>query len=200
MFTQTVQAYKLFCTKDGLLFPLYVDHRTPLEVGVWLEAKPGPLTPQGKVRSKIGPLAYRPGWHASEFPAATHIGTGGGKGKPRYRPDWHVWALVELPDEVDWQSEANQRARRYRNSTKRIASTAHITDQVPIGGFYRYKTNPNMLGAWLISGNMKILRTLSDAEVAFINRVHGVEDLPRRNHGQRHQRSNTHPERLHGTV
>jgi hypothetical protein len=56
---------------------------------------------------------------------------------------------------------------------------AHITDQVPLGGFYRYKTNPNMTGNWLIGGNMKVNRVLPDEEVKAINDAAGTADLPR---------------------
>jgi hypothetical protein len=56
---------------------------------------------------------------------------------------------------------------------------AHITDQVPFGGFYRYKTNPNMTGNWLIGGNMKVNRVLPDEEVKAINDAAGTADLPR---------------------
>jgi hypothetical protein len=180
MYTKTIEAYKLFTLREGALFPLYVDHKTPLPEGVWLEAQPGKRNSSGKVISKIGPLAYRPGWHASEFPAATHIGVQRDmKGRPQYRPAWHVWARVELPDEVDWQSIANGRARHYKASKAIVPSTAHITDVVPYGGYYRYKTNANMLGAWLISGNMRILEVLSDEQVKEINDAAGVADLPR---------------------
>jgi hypothetical protein len=180
VYSKTIRAYKLFSTKDGLLFPLYVDHRTPLPLNQWLKAEPGKRNANGKVISKIGPLAYRPGWHASEYPAAIHIGTDkDAKGRPRYRPAWHVWGLVELPDDVNWQDVADGRARRYRGTGEIVRSTAHITDVVPYGGHYRYKTNPNALGAWIISGNMKILSVLSDDEVKAINDAAGVADLPR---------------------
>jgi hypothetical protein len=56
---------------------------------------------------------------------------------------------------------------------------AHITDQLPVGGHYRYKTNPNMTGNWLIGGSMKVNKILTDAEVAKINKAHGLADLPR---------------------
>jgi hypothetical protein len=61
-----------------------------------------------------------------------------------------------------------------------VPRTAHITDQVPLGGFYRYKTNSNMTGSWLIGGSMKVVRLLGDAEVERLNReINGAADLPR---------------------
>lgn len=61
-----------------------------------------------------------------------------------------------------------------------VPKTAHITDQVPFGGHYRYKTNNNMLGNWLISGSIKVVKVLSQEEVEKINKSFGVEDLPRK--------------------
>jgi hypothetical protein len=171
---KTVKAYKLFRTKgDGKLYPLFVNAEKPVPMGEWLEAEEGPQgKAQGKVKSKLGDLAYRPGWHAGDLPMATHIG---GKSdpslkKPDYRPDNHVWAEVEMAADKDWQSVADSRGKGVK---------AHITDQVPFGGFYRYKTNPNMTGNWLIGGNMKVNRVLPDEEVNAINDAAGTADLPR---------------------
>lgn len=171
---KTVKAYKLFRTKgDGKLYPLFVNADKPVPMGEWLEAEEGPQgKAQGKVKSKLGDLAYRPGWHAGDLPMATHIG---GKSdpslkKPDYRPDNHVWAEVEMAADKDWQSVADSRGKGVK---------AHITDQVPLGGFYRYKTNPNMTGNWLIGGNMKVNRVLPDEEVKAINDQAGTADLPR---------------------
>ena len=70
--------YKLFKVKasqKGKLFPLYVlaDKETP--IGVWLKAEEGTKSSDGShVKSKLGDLCYRPGWHLSDYPLATHIG------------------------------------------------------------------------------------------------------------------------------
>jgi hypothetical protein len=180
---QSVKAYKLFRTKESApdqLFPLFVNADQPVPMGVWLPAEAGPLTEAGKVKSKLGPLAYRPGWHAGDLPLATHIG---GKSRPEltapdYRPDNQVWAEIEMPADIDWQSLAVERARRNK-AGQIIPNTAHITDQVPYGGFYRYKTNPNMTGNWLIGGDMRVNRLLTDEEVRAINSAAGAADLPR---------------------
>jgi hypothetical protein len=184
-FSSTVLAYKLFRTKPaeaGKLFPLFVLAEEPVPMGVWVKAVPGPSGKRANsVRSKIGDLACRPGWHSGDLPVAIHIGGKSAPGlvRPDHRPDNHVWARVEHPADVDWQSVAESRARIGRGG-KPVASTAHITDRVPYGGHYRYKTNPNMLGTWMISGDMKIVRVLEDEEVAEVNARHGVADLPRR--------------------
>lgn len=56
-----MKAYKLLrIKKDGKLYPLYVNADTPTPLGVWLEAECGELTSDGKVKSKLGHLSYRP--------------------------------------------------------------------------------------------------------------------------------------------
>lgn len=180
-FENTVKAYKLFRTDDkGNLYPLFVNANKPVPMGEWLKAEAGPLTEAGKVKSKIGELAYRPGWHSGEYPVATHIG---GKSSsdlkaPDFRLPDQVWAEVEHPADVDWQKVAMERAQKNKKGEV-ISRTAHITDQIPFGGNYRYKTNPNMTGDWIISGDMKVNRVLPDEEVMRINEEAGVFDLPR---------------------
>jgi hypothetical protein len=180
---KTVKAYKLFRmdkNQPGKIFPLFVDANTPVEMGVWIDAIEGEMKGD-KVKSKIGPLAYRPGWHAGDVPVATHIG---GKSDstltaPDRRPDNHVWAEVEMAADRDWQTIANERGTN--KDGKLIPVRAHITDQLPVDGYYRYKTNSNMTGNWLIGGSMKVTRLLSDFEVMAINgeSESGVQDLER---------------------
>jgi hypothetical protein len=178
----TTKAYKLFRTHPkhpGKLFPLFVDANEPIEQGKWLAAQAGEMSGE-KVKSKIGPLAYRPGWHAGDLPIATHIGekSNAGLKKPDVRPSNHVWAEVEMPNDVDWHSEAQ---RRGTNAAGHVVPVkAHITDQLPVRGHYRYKTNANMTGNWLIGGEMKVNRVLPDEEVAAINKAAGTADLPRK--------------------
>ena len=50
---------------------------------------------------------------------------------------------------------------------------------IPVRGYYRFKTSPQMLGKWIIAGSMKINRILSDEEAAKIVRSAGYEPLPR---------------------
>jgi len=178
-----VKAYKLFRTKGGNtdeLYPLFVNANKPVPMGEWVPAEVGPVAASGKVKSKLGELAYRPGWHAGDLPIATHIG---GKSSPTLKaPDFRrpdeVWAEVEMPNDVDWQTIANQRAA-LNKAGQIIPRTAHITDEVPFGGHYRYKTSPNMQGNWLIGGDMKVNRVLTDEEVQAINEAAGAADLPR---------------------
>lgn len=178
---QTQTGYKLFNQgKDGQLYPLFVGANQPTPQNVWTPAQAGELTATGQVRSKIGPLAFRPGWHSGEAPVATHIGgkTDPSLKAPNYRPANQVWAEVQVPDDVPWQEVANARASRNK-AGEIIPRTAQITDQVPYGGHYRYKTNPNMTGDWLISGQLNVGRVLPDEEAAAIAQRFGLRDLPR---------------------
>jgi hypothetical protein len=182
---KTEKAYKLFRTKPDSdeLYPLFVNADKGVDQGKWIDADVGPLTDQGKVKSKIGNLAYRPGWHSGDYIAATHIGGKATKGakKPEYRPANQVWAEVEVPADVDWQSVADSRASIVKsgpNKGKLNAKEAHITDQVPEGGHYRYKTNPNMQGNWIISGSMKVNKKMDPEEMAKVQKDTGIYDLP----------------------
>lgn len=178
-----VKAYKLFRTnpkEPGTIYPLFVNAKEPVPIGEWVDAKAGEMVGD-RVKSTLGTMAYRPGWHAGDVPASTHIGGISDPktmSKPNYRKNNEVWAEVEMPADVDWQSIALERAARNKQG-EIIPKTAHITDQVPFGGHYRYKTNPNMTGDWMIGGSMKVNRILADDEVRAINEAAGVSDLPR---------------------
>jgi len=185
--TDTKTVYKLFKVKKGYpgeLFPLFVGANQSVTTGEWIQAKAGELTQtkEGKtmVKSTLGPLAYRPGWHSGDIPIATHIGSKINKNDkaPSLRSPNQVWAEVEVGNDVDWQTIANERAEIGKNG-KPIAKTAHITDQLPLGGSYKYKTNSNMTGSWVISGEMKVNKVLTQAEVDQINKENKAKDLPR---------------------
>ena len=173
-------AYKLVrLGKDGQLYPLYVNSREPFEMGVWMDAEPGPMTERGKVKSKLGQLAYRPGFHCSDIPYVTHIGKKDANGRVAFMNDDHVWVEVEIDDTIDYQEEA--RRNGINPKTGRYNPRDADLDHVPVHGFYRYKTNPNMTGEWIIAGSMKINRVLDDDEVKAICARHGYVPLPRAN-------------------
>ena len=88
-----------------------------------------------------------------------------------------MWAEVEIPADVDWQAEANSRATMLKDGITPDVRTADINDQVPIGGYYRYKTQPSMAGDWMIAGGMKINKVLSDAEAQAIRDESGIVDV-----------------------
>ena len=187
----TVNAYKLFNKKkDGGLYPLYVNPNKRVQMGVWVPAEEGERAEDSKtgkrrVKSKLGNLAFRPGWHAGDYPIAKHIG-GKSKGKsmvaPDYRPDNQVWALCYLSADIDWQEKADANATVIKSGPNKgevDPQSKAITTGIPIGGHYRFKTNTNMEGNWIIGGELKVVRELSDDEVKAINAKGGYSDLPR---------------------
>jgi len=109
----------------------------------------------------VSSVKYRPGWHGDTVPDASHLAQPGAKkGEGAKR----VSAEVEFSnDKKDYQNIANSRAGRKKDGSI-IAGEADL-DYVPEGGSYRYKTNPNMEGAWLIGGEMKVNRVLDIKEV-----------------------------------
>jgi hypothetical protein len=198
--TKTTKGYKLFRQKDGELYPLFVDTKSPVPKGRWLEAtdayhfkdlkgvkrtpaKTGdaqPIADQATVdeMKKLGikptttekalkqspfgtvmSVKYRPGWHGDTRPTASHLREG---------PD-RVWAEVEFSDDVDYQSIANKGAAKLKDGS--INTKTADLDYIPKGGSYRYKTNPNMEGSWLISGEMKVNKVLSENEVKALNKA-----------------------------
>lgn len=107
-------------------------------------------------------MAYRPGWHSGDAPYLEHIGKKPeGAKKVTHYSDNHIWAEVEVPDDIDYQPEANKRGM---DANGRIREKFADLDYIPTGGNYDYKTNSNMLGKWVISGAVRVTRILSDAE------------------------------------
>lgn len=198
---KTKKAYKLMIRKrgDDNLYPLFVLNKEPIPTEVWIEAKmgeSGPPTQTGdaRVKSSLGPLAARGGFHSGLFPSSHHIG-GRGVNDPKkygfgaidpesgrykavsYRKQDQVWVEVEVPDDVDWTTEARKRGTKEDGTF--VDKDAEIRDRVPTGGQYPYKTNPSMVGHWVVSGGIKINRVLSTEEVARLNEeMGGLSDLP----------------------
>lgn len=170
-------AYKMCKVKKscpGKLFPLFVLTQQEIPMRQWLVAKCGEKTGE-KVKSKLGPLAFRPAWHLTEIPLATHIGIKGKSGKIEYMNPEYVWCEVEYKDEIDYQPIANQKGTI---NGKFVSKKAYL-DYVPVNGFYKYKTNPNMFGEWILAGDMKINKVLSDKEVNDILTSNGYTPMPR---------------------
>lgn len=158
-------AYKMFKVKKnqyGKLFPLFVDNMNETPIGVWVDAKEGERKENGKVKSSLGDLAFRPGWHLSDYPLATHIGVRDENGDIKYIHPDYIWCECEYSDAFDYQTLANMRGK----NKKGIIIPKHaFLDYIPKNGFYRYKTSPLMFGDWIIAGSMKINRVLDDDEV-----------------------------------
>ena len=169
--------YKLFRVKNGKLYPLYVMADKEIPIGEWLPAEAGPMTEDGKVKSRLGKLAYRPGWHLNETaPYVNHIGRKDENGKIAYLKEDHVWCEVEYRTDIRYQAEAwcngvNKHGKIiYKNSYLKY---------VPVNGFYRYKTNANQIEPWIICGEMKVNRVLRDDEVKHLCEKRGLKALPR---------------------
>ena len=173
-----MKAYKMFRVSKrapGKLFPMFVLTDRETVMHEWLPAQMGKKNRDGKVMSRLGPLAFRPGWHLSELPLAIHIGIKE-DGVIRYMHDDEVWCECEYSDAVDYQPVADQQGMRAGVFHPRNA----MLTEIPVDGFYRYKTSPQMLGKWIIAGSMKVLRVLPDEEVAGICRAAGYDPLPRK--------------------
>lgn len=170
-----MKAYKLFRIRDGKLYPLYVLATEETVMHEWLPAKAGILTEDGKVKSKLGKLAYRPGWHLADIPYCTHIGKKG-PDKRLYQATDTVWCECEFADEIDYMPEAIKAGTNKK--TGKVNPARCQLRYIPENGYYRYKTNPNMTGCWIISGAVKVNRILTNEEVAEICRSNGVEPQP----------------------
>lgn len=170
------KGYKLFKIRNGKLYPLYVFSNEETKMNVWLEAKDGEIHSDGKhVKSKLGALCFRPGWHLSEIPLATHIGKKSDDGTLHQKEDT-VWCEVEYSDEINYQPEAN---RNGRNKQGRVIPKNAYLKSVPRRGYYHYKTNPNMYSDWIIAGSIKVNRILSNDEVDYICSSVGLESQKR---------------------
>lgn len=162
-----IVCYKLF-RKDanGNLHPLYIGAKDIVPIGRALTAAVGPIAADGKhVRSKLGNLALRPGWHCCEVPYAGHIGKRQPSGE-LYQAKNTVWCEVEAsgPDVTAEVWKTNPKSKCLKTLPN---------------GFYWFQTNPNAKIRWLIAGEIKIIRELSDDEVSALCHRHGIEPQPR---------------------
>ena len=147
--------YKLFRVKKGRLYPLFVETQRELPMGEWLDAHVGELADEGHVKSRLGPLSLRPGFHSCSVPFTDWIGSKGADGRLYQRKDT-VWAECEV--------EGEQIQVAGRNGMRVMPS-----------GWYYFKTKPNQPFPWIISNKIKINRILSHAEVEEICGRHGVK-------------------------
>lgn len=162
-----MKAYKLFKVKKGKLYPLYINiEEVPLNVE--LPASTGTLKSNGKVKSKLGDLAYRPGWHCCEFPLADHIGTRQPDGT-LYQSKDTVWCEVEISDKIDYTEIA-----KGVSNIKREQYLKYI----PKDGYYWYQTNPNAKVRWLICGSIKVTKIMTNDEVVRICNDNGITPQP----------------------
>ena len=148
-----VKTYKLFRMKEGRLYPLFVETGREMKMGIWLEACVGELVDPTHVKSKLGPLALRPGFHSTEVPFTDWIGKRQG-GVLVQRKDT-VWCECEVDGHQEHPPE------RYGKLT------------LPEDWYY-FQTKPNQPFPWIISNRIKIKRVLDHAEVEAVCQKHGV--------------------------
>lgn len=173
--------YKLFKVKKsrpGELFPLYVNADKSIPMNQWVQAKCGEILHNGKVKAKLGNgLAVRPGFHINDgVPYVSHIGKKDENGNIAYLPDDLVWCEVEYPTEIDYQPLANKNGT---NKKGEVVPVKACLKEIPVNGFYKFKTCAAMTGAWIIAGAIKINRILSDEEVISLCSSNGYTALPR---------------------
>lgn len=196
-------AYKQFKTlynpKDpnteqykGKLYPLFVGakQKDGIEIGKWYKCGTGELrievdktgkpVPGGAIQvdSKLGNLAYRPGWHMGSAPVTRHIGVGASRAKDDHNDydamySENVWAKVEYSGHYDYTDKAKTMPGADKDPKK-----AMFTDKKDIeNGFYHYKTNSNADDSedWLIADAIKVLSVLKDETVKSIASEHGLK-------------------------
>ena len=149
--------YKLFKTKNGKLYPLYVEANREMPIGEWLEAGCGKKIDDTHVKAKGcgGSLSLRPGFHSTETPFTDWIGKKQSDGTLAQRPDT-VWCECEVDGD-------------------QIVVTSRYGSRELLNGWYYFKTNPRQKEPWIISNGIKINRVLSNEEVAEICRSKGIE-------------------------
>lgn len=134
----------------------------------------------GSTAKKITALAYRPGWHAGTLP---FFPQGGKKDASAnygmvHRENQVVFEC-ELAADKNYTQEARAQEKAKTKTGKLNLKNADL-QYMPENGFYFYATNPLTqshpeLGAWAISGSLKINRALSQEECDRILEKNGMK-------------------------
>ena len=118
----------------------------------------------------VSTFALRPGIHAVDIPSMSHIGAKSeGAAKIDTRRPNQRWFLIEYPVDQDYNQEA------YAHETK------DIREHLPERGWYSFQTNSGAEARqhWFITGGMKIVGAVSEADVRKYAKDRGFEeDLP----------------------
>lgn len=166
--------YKLFRKKDGRLYPLFVNSDKEVPVGEWIDAENGEMDENGQVRSRLGGLAFRPGWHInSVVPYVDHIYTKH-DGK-KYMKDGTVWCKVLYSTDISYQEEAHKNG--ISPSTGKTRPMYAYIKRIPVNGYYEYRTKPDMVFPWVIAGKMYVVGELSMDEVVRLCDEYGLIPL-----------------------
>lgn len=153
-----MKTYKLFRTKNGKLYPLYVEASREMQIGKWMASRCGPKVDDTHVKASGcgGKLALRSGFHSTNIPFTNWIGKKQDDGTLAQRPDT-VWCECEV--------EGTQVESKTKNGYR----------IVPEDSWYYFKTNAKQVEPWIISDKLRIVRILSNDEVTEICRANGVE-------------------------
>ena len=166
--------YKLFRKKDGRLYPLFVNSNKEVPLGVWVNAENGERHERGQVKSRLGGLAFRPGWHInSVVPYVDHIYTT--HNGVRYMKDNTVWCEVLYHTDISYQEEAHNNG--VNASTNHFAPMNAYIKKIPVDGYYEYRTKPDMKFPWVIAGEMCVTREMTISEVKALCGRYGLSPL-----------------------
>ena len=151
----TTVVYKMFRKKNGELFPLFVNANEAIPMGIWLTAKVGQKADDTHVKSKIGKLSLRPGFHSCLIPFTDWIGKRGEDGNLYQRPDtvWCRCRVRGIPQEVT-----------AKNGLRTLPET-----------WYFFKTNAKQIIPWIISREILVECELSHEEVEQICAEYGMK-------------------------
>lgn len=148
------KVYKLFRIKEDKLYPLYVLANKEVELGKFLPAKEGVKASSGKVKSKLGELSYRAGWHSSNKPEFEHITSAYKDGKLR-----KGFAIAEC--KVFGKNNTKEaQAKKGAWYKKCFQSLSEYQ------GWYFFKTNTsaNPDQKWIISDNLIVSKVIEKGE------------------------------------
>lgn len=201
------RAYKMFRTKydpnnpktfkyKGKLFPLYINAKDSYEIGKWYKAGHGDFkilcNEKGEpILDKSGnptcktiekDLAYRPGLHMGSLPIMRQRGRSDLPHTPNdfdYFHSQEVFAEVEYAGVYDYTEKSKERQRNSAEPDNPYSAGFSNTSDFE-NGFYKFKTNTNAPDdeVWLITDAMKIIRVLTDEEVAEIIKKSGTTIKP----------------------
>lgn len=120
--------------------------------------------PEGSKAKSVTAVAYRPGWHGGDLPFFPQGGTKrGAHNYPNAHERNQVVFEVEMAADTDYTQHTTIKSGKNAGKEKYIDR-----QEMPTDGVYKFATNPltntSDLGAWYISGSLKIGRALTQKE------------------------------------
>lgn len=147
-----MKGYKLFESKDGKLFPLFIGKNKETPMNVWIHAEFLPT--KG--------FAARGGWHIGDIPDAPWLKDHTGNYKSRFARGQRVWCEVEYNSNHDY------------NELVQTLPKKQISDGIPEDGFYFFREVGK--GTWVITSDIKVNRILTEDERQKILREAGHDE------------------------